>query len=69
MSHPTHEPSHELHAHVRAGFVAQRTSLYRWCAENGICRPYADRALKGIDNFSKAKALRSRLIRAAKVKA
>ncbi len=64
----TKEPGHELHAHVRAGFVAQRTSLYRWCADHGVRRTTADKVLRGERNGPIAKALRQRLIRAAKVK-
>ncbi|MCX7070453.1 MAG: hypothetical protein NTW01_05575 [Gammaproteobacteria bacterium] len=63
------EPHHELHAVVRAGFVAQRTSLHRWCAENGVCRPYCDQVLKGYAAAPKAMALRARLVAAAKVRA
>lgn len=69
MKTSSKEPGHELHAQVRAGFVLQRSSLYRWCQENGVCRPYADDALDGTRNGPKAVALRRRLMRAADVSA
>lgn len=37
----------KTHRAVKAGFVAQGTSLNDWCKRNSICRPTADKALKG----------------------
>jgi hypothetical protein len=53
---------------VRTGFVAQGTSLYRWCKENGVSRQVAEKALKFARNGKKSIALRERLITASGVR-
>jgi hypothetical protein len=57
----------DLYRRVRAAFVAQGTSLARWCAENGVSRQYAERCLQGSQSGPKALTLRDRVIRAAGV--
>lgn len=46
---------------VRGGLIAQGSSLSRWCADNGVSRPWAYKALMGRRNGDKACALRQRL--------
>lgn len=46
---------------VRGGLIAKGSSLSRWCAENGVCRPWAYEALMGRRNGDKACALRQQL--------
>ena len=65
MTTPT--PGLDLHFRVRAGFVAQRTSLKRWCRENDIQPTNARDALIGRWDGPKGRALRARLVEAAKV--
>jgi hypothetical protein len=56
----------DLYHQVRAGLVAQGTSLNRWCRQNGVTRQYATRCLRFERNGKGAEALRHRLIKAAK---
>lgn len=46
---------------VRAALTAQGTSLLRWCADNGVSRPWAYQALMGQRNGTQARELRARL--------
>ena len=55
----------DLHRNVRAGFIARGTSLHAWCRENQICRPSADKALKGVWTGPGARKLIARLVTAA----
>ena len=48
VSHTGIVPSKSLHLNVRAGFVAQGTSLGRWCRDHGVRRQNAEKALKGV---------------------
>lgn len=50
---------------VRAAFIAQGTSLNRWCLGNGVSRPYAAKALRGDLTGAKALALRNMILKAA----
>jgi len=59
--------SPELFQLVRAGFVARHTSLAAWCAENGVYRQNAARALKGQSRGTAALALAIRVAHAAGV--
>jgi len=59
-------PSKDLLAKVRAGFVAQGTSLNRWCAEHGVLYPNARQVLIGTWNGPKGQDLRLRLVEAAR---
>jgi hypothetical protein len=63
-----HAPGLDLHFRVRAGFVAQGTSLKSWCREQGITPSNARDALIGRWNGPKGIALRARLIKAAGVR-
>jgi len=65
----TPAPSLDLVRQVRAGFTLQGTSLKRWCRENGIRFNNARDALIGSWNGPKGKAVRTRIVRAAKVDA
>lgn len=58
----------KLFASVQIGFLKQGTSLYKFCAANGIDRSYAFRALKGQRTGEKAQQLKKRLIDASKGK-
>jgi len=57
--------SPELFQRVRAAFVARHTSLAAWCAENGVYRQNAARALKGQSRGKAALALAIRVAHAA----
>lgn len=67
MTAPT--PSLDLLLQVRAGFTLQDTSLKRWCRENDVRFSNARDALIGSWNGPKGKALRSKIVRAARVQA
>ena len=58
-------PSRDLFLKTRAGFVAQGTTLSRWCRENGVRRQNAQQALIGSWDGPKARVLRHRLIEAS----
>jgi lambda repressor-like predicted transcriptional regulator len=47
MMNKTPQPSPELYAQVRAGFVKQGTSLNQWCIAHGIHRQSARKVLLG----------------------
>ncbi len=64
--HDLGDVRHKLNS-VRAGFVAQGTSLHAWCRENGIDTPTARRAINGQSKGPKAAALAERLLLAAGV--
>lgn len=55
----------QLYASVKAGFVAQHTSLNAWCKKHGIHRQNAREALLGIWSGKSGKELRARLIEAS----
>lgn len=50
-----------LYRKVRGAFSANGTSFNQWCMENGICRQYAAKCLKGQRNGIKSAALRQRI--------
>lgn len=54
---------------VRAGFVAQGTSLHAWCKQNGIDTQNARKALTGQWTGPKASLLCARLVAASDGKA
>lgn len=58
-------PGKPLLDRVRAGFVAQGTSLNAWCALHGIRYPNARQALIGSWNGPKGAAIRERIVHAA----
>lgn len=60
-----HLPEGVLHTLVRARFIMMGTTLSRWCNDNGICRPYADKCLKGQRKGDKAQALVSKILSCA----
>lgn len=60
-------PSRGLHLNVRAGFVAQGSSLARWCRQHGIRRQNAEKALLGVWTGPGARQLCARLVEAAGV--
>ena len=62
-----HPPSKDLFAKVKGGFVAQHTTLNKWCEANGIKRQNARKAFLGEWNGPSAAALRRRLVEAAGV--
>ncbi len=55
----------QLYANVKAGFVAQHTSLRRYCIEHGIYRQNARDALLGIWTGDKANEVCELLIKAS----
>jgi len=59
---------HSLAA-IRAGFVAQGTSLHAWCKANGEDTSNARRAIAGTWKGPKASALLQRLVAASQGKA
>lgn len=50
---------------VRSQFVKLGTTLNQWCSKNGVCRPYADKCLKGLRNGPKAQALVRKILEGA----
>lgn len=58
-------PGKDLVLKVRAGFVAQGSSLSRWCQQNGIDRPNARLCLMGAWDGPKSRMLRMRIAEAA----
>lgn len=60
-------PGAELLAKVRAGFIAQGTSFSGFCADNDIHRPSARQCLMGSWDGPMGRALRARLVAAAKI--
>lgn len=54
-------PGKDFYLAVRAGLIRKGTNLNAWCANNHILRPTADKALLGLRNGPKARALRLRL--------
>lgn len=65
----TLSPGLDLHLKVRAGFVAQGTSLKAWCNQQAITPSNARDALIGRWNGPKGVALRNRLVKASGVRA
>lgn len=58
-------PSLELHRQVRAGFIAQGTSLQKWCEDNDILPSNARDVLIGRWNGPKGQALRNKIVKAS----
>lgn len=58
-------PGERLLSRVRAGFVAQGSSLHRWCEEHDVRNPNARQAIIGAWNGPKGAALRNRILQAA----
>ena len=58
-------PSLDLHRQVRAGFIAQGTSLNKWCEENSILPSNARDVLIGRWNGPKGQELRSKIAKAS----
>ncbi|MGN7832641.1 hypothetical protein ACTJI2_13625 [Pseudoxanthomonas sp. 22568] len=65
MAHPT--PGPDLVNKVKAGFILQGTTLTQWCRENGTNISNARNALFGTWNGPKGKAMRLRVVKAAKI--
>lgn len=49
---------------VRMAFIGKGTSFHRWCAEAGVDRSYAAKAISGTATFPAAKVLRKRILTA-----
>ena len=62
-----HDPGLDLYLRIRSGFVRQGTTFGAWCRERGINRSNARQAVVGSWNGPKARALRQRLIKAARI--
>ncbi|MEO5328100.1 MAG: hypothetical protein H7829_07625 [Magnetococcus sp. THC-1_WYH] len=60
-------PSQELYRNVRAGFVAQGSTLTAWCRERRINPNNARAVLIGSWDGPKGRALREKLIKAANI--
>lgn len=58
-------PSFDLYLRVRAGFVAQGTSLTQWCRKRGVDTSNARAALAGAWNGPAGRKLREDLISAS----
>lgn len=58
-------PSLNLYRHVRAGFIAQGSTITTWCRERGVNPTNARSALVGAWDGPKGKALRAELIEAS----
>lgn len=70
MDGSTSDPDREaLSLAVRAGFIAQGTTLHRWCHENGVWPQNAAKALRDQWTGEKGRALRNRLIEASGARA
>lgn len=65
----TPAPSLELIRHVRTGFILQGTTLTQWCRENGTHISNARNALIGTWDGPKGRAMRERIVKAAKIRA
>lgn len=65
MTNP--EPGKELYRRVRAGFLLQGTSLKAWCREQGTHDSNVQRALIGSWDGPRARELRRRVVRAARI--
>lgn len=53
---------------VRMAFMAQGTSLHRWCSEMGVDRSYAAKAVSGTYTFPAAKTLKKRILAACGIR-
>ncbi|GEM_PF-731280 len=60
-------PGFDLHKRVRAGFLLQGTSLTEWCRANGTHISNARGALLGTWNGPKGKAMRTKIVKAARI--
>ena len=60
-------PGPQLHLRVRTGFLLQGTSLTEWCRSNGTHISNARGALLGTWNGPKGKAMRNKIIKAARI--
>lgn len=58
-------PSTELLHAVRGAFVAQGTSLAKWCSQNDVRRQWATAALTGLRDGPAARELREKIIASA----
>ena len=58
----TQPPSKKLFQTVRAGFIAQDSSLSTWCKQNGINLNYATHSLCGSTDGPKSKIIRNKII-------
>ena len=61
------EPSRDLMRDVVIGFLRQRTTFTEWCRQNGIHCPSARMAVIGSWDGTKGKAMRRRIVRAARI--
>lgn len=60
-------PGKDLMLQVRAGFISQGTTLTEWCRENGSHISNVRNALFGTWNGPKGRAMRQRVVKAAKI--
>ncbi len=58
-------PSDDLYLMVRAGFVAQGTTLNAWCIANRVTRQSVEKALRGQRNGKVSHSLREIVVAAA----
>ena len=65
METNTYLPSRDLYNKVRAGFVAQGSSLSQWCKAKGMNTQNALSCLTGTWDGPKAKTLRAEIIEAS----
>lgn len=60
-------PSRDLVRRVRAGFVLQGLTFNRWCRQHGVEPSSGRQALVGSWDGPKGRALRARIVRAARI--
>lgn len=53
-------------ARVRAAFILQGTTLKAWCRQAGVDASYAHKVLAGQNAGPKAKALKTRIVKASR---
>lgn len=67
MSISEHQPSVNLYNIVRAGFVAQGTTMGKWCRANDVNPTNARACLVGVWDGPKGKNLRDKIIDASRI--
>lgn len=67
MAQPSLQPGRDLVRRVRIGFIGQDSSLSAWCREHGVHIGNARQALIGSWDGPKARDLRTRILKAARL--
>lgn len=67
MTRNVPQPSPELIRTVRIGFIRQNTTFTTWCNRNGVRTSNARAALIGLWNGPKGRAMRKRIVDAARI--